>query len=249
MEVTLTPMIDNFCKTKGLEAAPFKLEWYNSALTNEKFRLTFAPEDSLCYVIISQPSMFEKAFLPFVKDHWSDIVNNAIQDPLDQCMKSVFEELKNELQKYDHQIEKFHDFEMSFPGKRPKVLVQTAGHVSGAVRFYQESDTDPNHLHGNGKVFPVCMHPKFGGWFALRGIFVFPNICVPHLERRLPEEILESSQKIGQLLDLYNYHWRDNRFRDCPHNVEERYSQDQQDYFEKPPGPQRIEYLAKLFNL
>ena len=65
--------------------------------------------------------MFEKAFLPFVKDHWSDIVNNAIQDPLDQCMKSVFDELKNELQKYDHQIEKFHDFEMSFPGKRPKV--------------------------------------------------------------------------------------------------------------------------------
>ena len=39
MEVTLAPMIDNFCKSKGLEAAPFKLEWYNSALTNEKFRL------------------------------------------------------------------------------------------------------------------------------------------------------------------------------------------------------------------
>ena len=64
--------------------------------------------------------MFEKAFLPFVKEHWSDIVNNAIQDPLDQCMKNVFEELKQELQKHDHQIEKFHDFEMSFPG-RPKV--------------------------------------------------------------------------------------------------------------------------------
>ena len=176
MEAKLTPIIEKFCQEKGLEAAPFKLQWYNEAVSNEKFKLTFAPEDSLCYVIISQPSMFEKSFLPFVKENWLDIVNNAIQDPLDQCMKKEFEDLKCQLEEFDHEVQKFHDFELH-ANRRPKVLVQTAGHVSGAVRFYQESDADPSLIEG--KLFPVCMHPRYGGWFALRGIFIFPNISVP----------------------------------------------------------------------
>ena len=64
--------------------------------------------------------MFEKSFLPFVKENWLDIVNNAIQDPLDQCMTKVFEDLKNSLQEFDHGIEKFHDFELH-ANRRPKV--------------------------------------------------------------------------------------------------------------------------------
>merc|ERR1711997_576961 len=101
MEAKLTPIIENFCQGKGLEAAPFKLQWYNEAVKNEKFRLTFAPEDALCYIIISQPSMFEKSFMPFVKENWLDIVNNAIQAPLDQCMQRVFADLKHSLQAFD----------------------------------------------------------------------------------------------------------------------------------------------------
>ena len=57
--------------------------------------------------------------------------------------------------------------------------MQTAGHVSGAVRFYQESDVESSLTQGKSKLFPVCMHPKFGGWMALRGILIFPNISVP----------------------------------------------------------------------
>ena len=80
----------------------------------------------------------------------------------------------------------------------------------------------------------------------LLGIFVFPNISVPNLEKRLPPEIVESPQKVGQLLNLYNYYWRDNRFRDCVDDIEERYSKNQQEYFAQKPGSQRIEYLSKL---
>ena len=32
-----------------------------------------------------------------------------------------------------------HDFEMHY-SRRPKVLVQTAGHVAGAARYYQKKD-------------------------------------------------------------------------------------------------------------
>ena len=125
--------------------------------------------------------------------------------------------------------------------------MQTAGHVSGAVRFYQETDVESSLIQEEkSKLFPVCMHPNFGGWMALRGILVFPNICVPHLEKRLPPELIESQEEILQLLKLYNHHWRDNRFRDCVQNIKERYSKIQQDYFAQKPGPQRIEYLSKL---
>lgn len=40
----------------------------------------------------------------------------------------------------DHKTTVLHDFEMRPGSRRPKVLVQTAGHVSGAVYFYQKQD-------------------------------------------------------------------------------------------------------------
>ena len=36
-------------------------------------------------------------------------------------------------------INKIHDFEMH-PSRRPKILVQTAGHVAGAVTMYRKLD-------------------------------------------------------------------------------------------------------------
>ena len=106
----LNDIIDSFCENKGLEAYPFKLKWYNASLTNDKFKIQSFPEDSLAFVIISQPSMFEKTFLPFVSDNWSNMCK--ILDPLDQCMKSVFQELKSNVQDLDSQVQFFHDFEI-----------------------------------------------------------------------------------------------------------------------------------------
>lgn len=248
MESVVTPVVESFCAERGLECAPFKLSWYNAAVKSHKFQLDCAPSDSLCYVIISQPSMFEKSFLPFVSQNWSDVANNAIQDPLDQCMRQVFAHLKKQLHQFDENSLAFHDFELH-ANRRPKVLVQTAGHVSGAVRFYQESDADPNHLeriNNSDKIFPVCLHPRFGGWFALRGVIILPHCPVPDLVQLSPPDILESREQVSHLLNLYNYHWRDGRFRDCSPTIEARYSQSQQDYFAASPGPSRIEYLSSI---
>lgn len=41
------------------------------------------------------------------------------------------------------EAETIHDFEMH-PNRRPKVLVQTAGHVAGAAYYYQASDVKGN---------------------------------------------------------------------------------------------------------
>ena len=243
----ISKVISDFCSTRGFEASPFKLKWYNASVKNDKFKLTFAPEDSLAFVIISQPSMFEKTFLPFVNEHWEQIQNNVIRDLLDQCMIKILGELKGHLELFDDQAQIMHDFEMT-SGRRPKVLVQTAGHVSGAVRFYQEKDANPDLLErqNGSKIYPVCLHPRFGGWFALRAVIVLPQIQAQNLKLKDPLDILPNKDEISELLNLYNHHWRDNRFRDCGPKVEEKYSKTQQDYFAISPGNQRIEFLRKI---
>lgn len=246
----VTNIINHFCQSRGLESSHFKLKWYNASLNNEKFRIECFSEDSLAFVIISQPSMFEKTFLPYVSEIWSSL-NKIVMDPLDQCMKKVFNDLKTLVQEIDPEVQCFHDFEIG-PNRRPKILVQTAGHVSGAVRFYQENDANPGLLDRKTeqtKMYPVCLHPKFGGWFALRGVFIFPSIQVKHLTMKIPPEILKKSDQVSELLNLYNHHWRDSRFRDCSDNVEETYSSEQQAYFALEPGSQRNSYLAQLLNL
>ncbi len=58
------------------------------------------------------------------------------RDPLDECMISSFSQITSQLVNNFGPVEALHDFELA-PNRRPKILVQTAGHVSGAVRFYR----------------------------------------------------------------------------------------------------------------
>jgi len=51
----------------------------------------------------------------------------------------------------DHEVQCIHDFEFHH-SRRPKVLVQTAGHVAGAAYYYQRSDV----LNDPWPVSQVC---------------------------------------------------------------------------------------------
>jgi cyanocobalamin reductase (cyanide-eliminating) / alkylcobalamin dealkylase len=90
----------------------------------------------------------------------------------------------------------------------------------------------------------LCLHPKFGGWFAIRGCLIFKNISGSGLPRREPTNILAVPADQLNALELFNLHWRDSRFRDVI-PVEEKYSLDQQLYFNSPPG-RRKEILDKI---
>ena len=123
----------------GLETYPFKTGWYNEALSDKKFELK-DDYDTLAFVVISKPTMFEEAFLPFLCQEATTGTNSEIKDPLDRCMKETFDRLSQLFSNEGFTINAMHDFEISPVTKRPKVLVQTAGHVSGAVRFFQKHD-------------------------------------------------------------------------------------------------------------
>jgi len=210
----------------GFESHPFLVEWYNQQVS-DKFTLDY-PVDTLACIVISQPTMFEKAFVPFLEEKWD---KTHIQDPIDQCMVHYFSKVKESFSGVV--IDSLHDFELT-PKRRPKILVQTAGHVAGAVRFYRPEDFDGSN---NNNFYPVCHHPTWGGWFALRGVLIFPGLTSPNLTRKDPPFVL-SDTEAKSMLELYNLHWQDWRWRDagCP---KEKYSSQQIKYFETPPAERK----------
>ena len=58
---------DTLCP-HGFEVHPFLVGWYNE-LVGPKFHLDH-PDNTVAFIIISQPSMFEKAFLPFLESQY-----------------------------------------------------------------------------------------------------------------------------------------------------------------------------------
>ncbi|KAG7171252.1 cyanocobalamin reductase / alkylcobalamin dealkylase-like [Homarus americanus] len=223
---------------RGFECHPFKIGWYNEQVA-PCFRLPYH-DDTLSFVIISTPSMFEKAFIPFL----ATVDDLKIkQDPLDQCMVQCFTPVKEEFPGIS--IETIHDFEMT-PNKRPKILVQTAGHIAGAVRLYQRKDLTSDPWDPMKKVFGVCLHPHYGGWFALRGVITYTSLHCPELPRQQPRDILTTEADVIELLQRYNDHWQDWSFRDII-PVKEKYSQEQREYFSTKPGD-RQKLIEKYCN-
>jgi len=245
----------------GFEVAPFKVGWYNEAVDDKRFAMSHLNPDTLAFVVSSAPCMFEKAFLPFVAQRLQS--GQSIWDPLDQCMRHHFQRMCDLFpEKSDgYDIEAMHDFDMVSPvSKRPKVLVQTAGHVAAVARFYRQQDLDQDGLTAysilNGgkqvkRIFPVCVHPKYGGWFGLRGVLLFKNVRVPGLVRQSPPEVLRSQEDIARLLYLFNDHWRDWRYRDVGLSAStaggEQYSELQKEYFALSTDQRQI-LLKKLLS-
>lgn len=224
----------------GLECRPFKIGWYN-ALVAAAFRFPY-PEDALAVVVLSSPSMFEKVFLPFLATRYQP---GLTTDPIDQCAREQLDRLAALFPQYA--VQRIQDNEMHPASHRPKVLVQTAGHVAGATYLYQKSDVSPDAWAEEKKIFPVSMHPKYGGWFAFRGVLLFKDLLAPGLVQQAPVDCVPSRERRIELLEKYNFHWQDwgpGSFRhvsEC--EIEETYSQKQQTYFTTEPA-QRFDLIA-----
>ncbi|XP_071117020.1 cyanocobalamin reductase / alkylcobalamin dealkylase-like [Haliotis cracherodii] len=218
----------------GFEVYPFKIGWYNEEV-KKVFALPY-PEDTLAFIVISTPEMFEKAFKPFICRQ----ACTGVRDPIDECMMHQFSLIKQEFP--EGEAETIHDFEMH-PNRRPKVLVQTAGHVAGAAYYYQASDVKGNPW-GDKKIYGVSVHPKYGGWFALRGVIIFRNVLHPDLPRKDPPDVVSTSSLRKELLDRYNNNWQDWSFRDVV-PVALKYSEEQKLYFITPPKD-RKELIMKI---
>ena len=92
-------------------------------------------------------------------------------------------------------------------------------------------------------IIGVSIHPKFGGWFGMRGILIFKNVRVPSMPYIPPPDVLNEKQKI-EVLNRFNGNFRDGTFRDII-PVEDRYSEEQWAYF-KTPSKDRKQLIEHL---
>lgn len=132
------------------------------------------------------------------------------------------------------------DYEVH-PNRRPKILAQTAAHVAGAAYYYQRQDVEADPW-GTQHISGVCIHPRFGGWFAIRGVLLLPGIEVPDLPPMKPLDCVPTRADRITLLEGFNFHWRDWTYRDAV-TPQERYSEEQKAYFSTPPA-QRFALLG-----
>ncbi|KAL5017452.1 hypothetical protein ScPMuIL_007041 [Solemya velum] len=224
--------------SKGFEFHPFKAGWYND-LVQPEYRLQ-CHYDTLAVLSLSAPSMFENAFIPYIREH--GLTGNI--DPLDECVAYYMGTIKKHFQNENIQV--LHDFDMD-SSMRPRMAIQTAGHVTGAVYYYQRTDLDEDPW-GDQKIFGICVHPKYGGWFGLRAVFLFKDFLCKDLEKKNSIDILGSQKLKQQLLEYANFHWQDNRYRDII-NVQERYSQEQVDYFNTATRKARLDLMKKYIKV
>lgn len=220
----ITTRLSNILCPLGFEIYPFQVGWYNEQV-EEPFRFDL-PYATLCYTVVSTPDMFENSFIPFLCKTGTS-KNPAVMDLLDKNMQHCFTLVKETFPTED--VEAIHDYELAAT-RRPKVLVQPAGHVSGATFYYTRSCLNPDPFPPGNKVFGVCIHPRYGGWFALRGVLIFKSVQSPSLAKTAPIDCVPDNDRRVKLLDLFNNHWRDSRYRDII-KVDKRYSDDQQNYF------------------
>nr|KAG5696373.1 hypothetical protein BaRGS_028368 [Batillaria attramentaria] len=119
----------------------------------------------------------------------------------------------------EEEVDTMHDFEMTAT-RRPKVLVQTAGHVAGAAYYYQRKDVTDDPWGPEKPALPR----------------VPPIDCVPAREDRIT------------LLERFNFHWQDWSYRDIV-PVEEKYSEEQKKYFKTLPKDRKevVDEIRKAF--
>ena len=228
------------CSGRGMECHPFKIQWYNDRV-KPAFHLNYDP-NTLAALIVSCPSMFELLFLPYL---CSPNYKQGQLDPLDQCVCDEMTWMKDDLFPH-HAVEIIQDFELDPVSRRPKILVQTAGHVGGAARYYQRSDVIPDPWDEKEKIYGVSVHPKYGGWFALRGVMIFKDVLAQNLIQCEPKDCVPSREMRIELLEKFNRSWRDWSYRDIMANpVLERYSKEQKDYFGTEPRL-RTELIDRL---
>ncbi|XP_061488792.1 cyanocobalamin reductase / alkylcobalamin dealkylase isoform X2 [Rhineura floridana] len=129
--VHLEKRIRDHLENLGFEIHPFKVGWYNAVLP-PAFHLPYS-DNTLAFVVLSVPAMFDKAFKPFLRNQ----LLKKIHDPVDQCISHHLTLVRESLA--DQQVDIMYDYEM-LPNRKPKFLAQTAVHVAGAAYYYQRKD-------------------------------------------------------------------------------------------------------------
>ncbi|PAV85104.1 hypothetical protein WR25_04522 [Diploscapter pachys] len=217
-----------------------KIDAYNSAVS-EDFQLPFKP-NTLAVLLISSPKMFDISFAKWIREKLEKLgtmsaVSEAFPSPIAQFLDDRLEELYKNL---SYSCETIHDHHL-WPNRRPKILMQTCGHVAGAAFYYQPKNFQDENwppskpMDKGSKFIGLSLHPVYGGHFAFRSVLIFPEAKIENSEKSNPGSILEDPEEIKKMLEEFNFNWRTSGFRDFG-NPKHRYSPEQVAYFGLAPA-------------
>ncbi|XP_067929927.1 cyanocobalamin reductase / alkylcobalamin dealkylase-like [Watersipora subatra] len=244
MEEALVQKVREAASPRGFDVHFFKVGWYNE-LVDESFHLPY-DHDALALLLLSNPDMFELSFIPFLRSSAYEPTKN---DPLDQFIKHYVSHLRETVLR-ERDIEVYYDYEMDPRTRRPRIIMQTAGHAAGAAFYYHQgliSHLLPENSTHAKKLFPVSIHPEYGGWFAFRAVIVLRDIRLPEeLTLTQPIDCVPRDEDRLQLLQLFNGQWQDGLYRDI-NKPKKRYSSIQKEYFITPPKS-RSSIIEKIIN-
>uniref|UniRef100_A0A914Z786 Cyanocobalamin reductase (cyanide-eliminating) n=1 Tax=Panagrolaimus superbus TaxID=310955 RepID=A0A914Z786_9BILA len=239
----------------GFECYKFKVGTYNEAVLSS-FKLPY-DDDTFAILVLNTPKMFETSFKTWLQSKKlpgemvldvAERILHPIQDFMTEKLSAVPKTLP------DYPLEIIHDFDLT-PTRRPKILMCTCGHIAGAAYYVrpQQLFTAPEDIDilfpqkPEKPIIGVSLHHKYGGHFAFRAVYIFPTVKVPPTFKEMsPQHNLKTKSSMEEVLQLFNSHWRDGRFRDCGSPIE-RYSKIQLDYFALPPA-ERWEVIKEWFD-
>ncbi|VDK45207.1 unnamed protein product [Anisakis simplex] len=239
-ESAMNKLHEVFPDQEGFELHQFKIGSYNE-VAGACFQLAY-DENAMGVVVLNTPSFFETTFKKWIQakhrpnERVEELAKRFPAGPISAYFNEKFDVVKELFS--GSSLVAVHDFEL-LPNRRPKIMMTTSGHVSGAVFFYHPPEEafgiSNKALLTNKRRTGVCLHPKYGGYFAFRGVFVFPNVHLPadFKEKRAPM-VLDTIEKQEEAIALFNHHWWDGKFRDCGNPVE-KYSDLQLKYFSTMP--------------
>uniref|UniRef100_A0A8R1EMQ3 Cyanocobalamin reductase (cyanide-eliminating) n=1 Tax=Caenorhabditis japonica TaxID=281687 RepID=A0A8R1EMQ3_CAEJA len=107
----------------------------------------------MALLILSTPNMFDVAFRKWVVQKTMefgsfDKVSELVTSPIQNFLEDRLDVMSDKLRELEENFEILHDYSMT-PQRRPKILMQTCGHVAGAAFYYQ-----PRHFREENVDWP-----------------------------------------------------------------------------------------------
>jgi len=235
----------------GLEYHPFKLSSYNSCLTKLVRPLPF-PDNCLGVILVAGPDNFEKQILPSSKKKYRSDPTWDFSNPINNAMTELIGSKTNNglldlfRLKTDRNTVYISDEDKDPETNVCSVHIQTAGHVSKAAYLHQVEEK--NLSNKMGKVMGCSIHPRYGGWFVFRGVFIFPGIEFnDDVSWEISVEAPDFNKpEIGKLaVHEFNTNYLANKWRDVI-KVEKRYSSNAEKFYNIYPPSDRQKFLKEL---
>ncbi|CAE1172262.1 MMACHC [Acanthosepion pharaonis] len=227
--------MNGILKDLGFEIYPMKVEWYNNVV-EEKYHLPYDP-DTVAIVVLSTPDMFDLAFKPFLQSG----SYTGSNDGIDECIKYYMQKVNQVIP----DIDIIYDYE-TIGDRQCRIIMQVAAHISGAAYYYQKKHITNDPWGEEKNIFGICIHPRYGGWFALRSVIILKNLQVPDLPYIEPVNCVPNEDRQIDLLTQLNENYKDWKFRDII-SVKKKYSEEQKTYFATKPSD-RKPLINKIIN-